>query len=301
MKERVLLLLATKKGLAVLLKALEYADSYEFFVSTFEEKHMAVSFHEEIVRVAQEAGIQVLPLPAVRQNLYDTILDLGISKILCAGWRYLIGDRVLELLNGRVIVAHDSLLPKLRGFAPLVTAMLIGDTETGVTFLKAGSGVDDGPILWQDRVTIGPTDTIGDLIEKLLPLYQRGTELFLTGKLSNETPQDSASATYSIWRDERDYFIDWNWDASYIERFIRALGNPYAGARTRLGGKVVVIQRATVVEDLRFAVRQPGKVWAIDQQGRPVVVCGSGMLRIESGTLDGYPLLPLSRLRLRFE
>jgi methionyl-tRNA formyltransferase len=108
-------------------------------------------------------------------------------------------------------------------------------------------------------------------------------------------------ATYSIWRDEVDYWIDWREDAARIERTIRALGDPYLGARTRWNDCTVVLHRATVIDDVRFAIRQPGKVWALDEQGCPTVVCGAGMLKVLAATCDGQSILPLTSLRVRFQ
>jgi methionyl-tRNA formyltransferase len=62
----------------------------------------------------------------------------------------------------------------------------------------------------------------------------------------------------------------------------------------------VVIHRAEVEPDLPFAIRQPGKVWALDTDGRPTVVCGSGLLKILEASADGTSIVPLEKLRLRF-
>ncbi len=141
--------------------------------------------------------------------------------MLCIGWHYLVPETVVRHLEGRVFVAHDSLLPKLRGFAPLPTALLTGERRTGVTFLRVGASVDDGDILWQQEVPIEPNDTIGDLIQRITPLYRDGTEQLLRGELRDRRPQDASQATYSIWRDEQDYWIRWGDSAQAIERAVR--------------------------------------------------------------------------------
>jgi methionyl-tRNA formyltransferase len=203
-------------------------------------------------------------------------------------------------LRGHVTIAHDALLPRLRGFAPLSTAIITGETETGVSYLRAGNGVVNGDILWQDSVSIEPHDTVSSLTDKLLPLYERGADLYFSGSLLNGSRQDESQATYSIWRDEADLRIDWSLDSQTIERTIRALGSPYLGARTTLFGETIVIQRGTVIPDVKFAIRQPGKVWLIDE-GRPVVVCGQGLLRIDEAMQGKTSLLPLKTLRVRFQ
>lgn len=296
-----LLCVATQKGLVALESAIQVADPSMLHVCTFEETGVVESHDARIRTTAKEHGCQPAMLRELRENFLRFVIDRGIARVLCIGWRYIVPMQVVHALNGHVVVAHDSLLPRLRGFAPLPTAMIIGERETGVTFLRAGAGADDGDILWQGRVAIDPDDTIAVLTEKVLPLYAEGTKRFLNGDLKEATPQSTTDATYSIWRDEFDYRIDWSADAATIERSVRALGPPYLGAKCRLGASDVTIRRATVMPDLRFAIRQPGKVWSLDEAGRPLVVCGSGLLRIDDAVLDGASLLPLRRLRIRFE
>jgi methionyl-tRNA formyltransferase len=108
----------------------------------------------------------------------------------------------------------------------------------------------------------------------------------LTGQAQREE-----DATYSMWRDESDHFIDWSWSAERIKRFVDAVGWPYTGAQTRYRAQVIRVDEAEVVPEVRFVVRQPGKVWAV-HDGAIDVVCGSGLLRIVAATgEDGRPLL----------
>ena len=134
----------------------------------------------------------------------------------------------------------------------------------------------------------------------MAPLYREGVRRYLAGELCHARPQDHSQATYSIWRDEDDYRIEWSESAERIERTVRALGPPYLGARSRLGGREVVIHRVEVEADLPFAIRQPGKVWSLDPEGRPSVVCGSGLVKVVEASADGKSILPLKALRLRF-
>jgi methionyl-tRNA formyltransferase len=160
--------------------------------------------------------------------------------------------------------------------------------------------MDAGDVLWQQAFDVLPRDTIADLIQRTLPIYREGAMKFLNGELREGAPQDESRVTYSIWRDEADYWIDWHLDSATIDRTIRALGDPYLGARCRLGDKTVVFHEGVVVPDVSFAIRQPGKVWKLDDQGRPIVVCGRGMLHILSATCDGQSIFPMRSLRVRF-
>ncbi len=300
-KPPILLCVATEKGLEVLRVAREYLDRYDLWMCTFEESAVAERFAPRIRALAAEAGIKELPLSDFRRRLAAFVQEAGIQAIVCAGWRFLLSRDIVDSLEGRVIVAHDSLLPKYRGFAPLATALIAGESETGVTYLRVGESVDNGLILWQRRVPIEADDTIARLIKKVTPLYAAGARLFFENALGDGTPQDESLATYSIWRDKLDYVIDWTQDAKTIERTVRAVGPPYLGARTTYEQKTLIIQKATVLADVKFAIRQPGKVWSLDDQGRPTVVCGQGLLRIDEAACDGVSQIPFSNLRVRFE
>lgn len=299
MSDHILLCLGTVKGLAVLEAIAQVYPGERIWVTTFREVNVSKSYHEEISRLANEVGTHVVTLDEYKRSLIDIVNHYSIKKILCAGWRYRLPRVILQTLPDRVVIAHDSLLPKFRGFAPLPTAIIAGEKFTGVTFLLATDEVDAGDIVFQGRVEIGATDTIWEVIQKLLPIYRRGAELFATSWFTERIKQDDSEATYSVWRDELDYYVNWNEPAEVIERTVRALGFPYLGARTWFENKEMVIHRASIVPDIPFAIRYPGKVWKIDDHGRPIVICGSGLLRIDEATIDGESAIPFKRLRAR--
>ncbi len=297
--KRVLLCASTEKGLEVTNALTEAFASRLAAVCSIEEHGVVESFHERIWKRAAEAGVSAVEWRRFVREPIRTIDELGIDSMLCIGWRHMVRRSVLDRLGGQVVIAHDSLLPRLRGFVPLATALIAGERETGVTFLLAADDADSGPILWQRSVAIDPTDGLADLVRKVAPLYVEGSLRWLEGSLREASPQNEELASYSIWRDEEDFWIRWSESAATIERTVRALGPPYLGARTRLANTTVVIEAAQVVPDLVFAVRQPGKIARLDG-GKPVVICGTGLLRIEAAHAEGRSILPISRLRQRF-
>ncbi|MEX0727798.1 MAG: formyltransferase family protein [Planctomycetaceae bacterium] len=297
--KKYLLCLSTSKGYEVLRTATEFLDGSHCVVCIAPEKNVAVTFDESIRGVADEFKIPVVGIKEYLADLQGLVTTHGVTDIVCIGWRFLIPQDVIDLLPGKLVIAHDALLPRLRGFAPLPTAILTGEKQVGVTYLHPGEGVDDGEILWQAAVDVEPADTIAQLIRKVEPLYAQGAKELFAGRLQKGRPQDHAAATYSIWRDEDDYLIDWNRSAIEIERCVRALGTPYLGAQTFMGLSRIVIRQATVVDDLTFAIRQPGKFWKIDGEGRPHVVCGEGILRIDLAVNELGQAVTFDRLRVR--
>ncbi len=196
------------------------------------------------------------------------------------GWQHL-----LPQVTPSTVVFHDSLLPRYRGFAPTVTALIKGDREIGVTALTPTDVIDQGPIIAQRAVPISYPIKIQTALELQAGLMTDIAvdiiEQWKCGELSSK-PQQEEMATLSIWRDDADYEIDWSNSADAIERFVNAVGHPYAGARTTVGGtETIRVLDVTALPDMPFEIRDEGKIWRLDS-GRPTVVCGSGMLRIDS-------------------
>ncbi|CAO3440085.1 formyltransferase family protein [Azospirillum argentinense] len=254
-------------------------------VTSYSSSGLSHDPRAEIMEICRRYGL----LYRDRHELKTT--DYAASDlVLLAGWQYLLPD-----IDDRFIVFHDSLLPHLRGFNPTVTALILGDRRVGVTAFRPDEGVDTGPVYGQEALAIGETARIGEVYEALGGAYarlaRRLVERAAMGSLA-ATPQDHSAATYSLWRNEDDYTIDWTGAASAIRRFVDAVSWPYLGARTRYRGAEIRIDRVMEIPDLRFPLRQPGKIWTLSGNGEGAdVVCGEGMLRILAArTPDAQPV-----------
>jgi methionyl-tRNA formyltransferase len=212
--------------------------------------------------------------------------------VLLIGWQFLLSE-----VDERFVVFHDSLLPKLRGFSPTVSALIVGEAEVGVTAFSPMGGQDgapdSGPIFGQERIQLAYPTTIGAVYEQLGFAYCRLADRVLAAASSRTlsfAPQDAREATYSIWRDEEDYRIDWTKSAEQIRRFVDAVGWPYMGAKTSLQGREIRIDAVDLRPDVVLSERYPGKLWSV-AGGTPDVVCGSGMLRLlKARETDGSPV-----------
>lgn len=226
-------------------------------------------------------------------------LSIEADLIFTVGWQNLIGTEC-----GNLVVLHDSLLPKFRGFAPTVAALLVGETRLGVTAFVPTSEVDVGPILAQSSCEISYPISIQAAFERLRQCYvdvvDRVCEDYSRKGRLIGTTQDETAATYSLWRDPFDYAIDWSMDATKVLRHIHASGEPYDGALTAtFDGRLFRVLEAKAARDIPLVERDPGKVLS-RADGNLVVVCGAGC--VEIGTpiaLDGGPF-PEGRLRIRF-
>ena len=253
--------------------------------------------------------------PGLIDDSYNDILDLcNNNKInfsdrknkmlplvdykLAIGWRWLISE------YENLIVLHDSILPRYRGFAPLVNSLINGEKEIGVTALWADQDYDQGDIIVQQKEQINYPIKIQVAIQKISKLYTNIVLEIFSKVRSNEKliskPQEESEATYSIWRDQDDYKINWTQPADYIKRFIDAVGYPYQGAQSEIvGGESIIIDDALVLNDLTLELRHPGKIIRLND-GSPVVICGRGLIQLNKvRKLDGEEI-KLTKLRTRF-
>ena len=129
---------------------------------------------------------------------------------------------------------HPSLLPLYRGPSPIQTAILNGETKTGVSLILLDEAIDHGPILAQETAPIGYRDTSETLSHKLAlqsaRMLQKAIPEWLNSTLS-PTPQDHTKATFTKMIAKEDGRIDWKKSAEEIERHVRAM-TPWPGSYT---------------------------------------------------------------------
>lgn len=279
---RVALFIASEKGYEILLAAINLDIDIGFIVG-FQESNVSESFSNHIIECASNKAIHYIDWEHIKSNLAENIINYNISHCIAAGWKYLLPKSINELLVHPLIIFHDSILPKYRGFCPTPTALLKGETKIGMTVLFASEQADKGPIIHQEEVEISDTCLIQEAIHIQCELYRKSLKKLrpmLYKKEIQSAPQDESKASYSIWRDPIDCNINWNKDAKSIFNLIRAVSKPYSGAYTFLDNKKIYIWNAQLCEDLEFEVRYPGKIWRIDEEGKPEIVCGKGLIKL---------------------
>jgi methionyl-tRNA formyltransferase len=182
---------------------------------------------------------------------------------------------------------HTSILPRHRGAAPIQTAILAGDRETGVTIMKMDAGLDTGPILTMRKTPITESDNAQILHDRLTVL---GAELLLEtipayigGRITPQPQPDGA--TYARKIEKSDGLIDWEQPAVEIGRRLRAF-TPWPGAFTFLetDGKRRMIKILEVVPG--ESMGSPGTVLSASREGI-VVGTGNGSIRIVSLQPEG--------------
>ncbi len=249
-------------------------EAIDYIVSE-EDKKLKKDFYSDIKKLAGERGISFYKRTAFDINVEEQFTGFKIA----IGWRWLIENQ------SNVMVFHDSLLPKYRGFSPLVNSLINGETRGGVTVLFADKAYDKGQIIAQKAVEFSYPLKIEEAIRLVEPIYSELLDA-LYSKLLNQEPlgsinQDESKATYSAWLDVDDYFIDWRWSAEKIKRFVDAVGFPYDGAKVYLGNRIVKLLEVEVGEDVyvEHRSRHVGKVVFMNNT-TPIIICSEGVLKL---------------------
>jgi methionyl-tRNA formyltransferase len=184
---------------------------------------------------------------------------------------------VLDVPRLGTIQYHPSLLPLHRGPSSINWPIAMGRAETGLSIFWPNEGLDEGPILLQKTVAIGPDETLGDVyFKKLFPLgvdaMMEAIDLVRAGK-APKVPQDHSKKTYESWFKKELAAIDWSKPVGEVYNLIRA-SNPAPGAWTTIKGQNVDIFDAAKVS----ASGKPGEVLSIDAAGATIAAAGGAIL-----------------------
>jgi methionyl-tRNA formyltransferase len=178
---------------------------------------------------------------------------------------------------------HASILPKLRGASPIETAIVTGETETGVTLIKIIQALDAGPIAGIERRILSPEINSVELrtllAQACIPLL-RNTLPSLLRDAPILQEQDSTQATYCRLIDKQDGWVDFALTAKEVTDHVRGF-YPWPGASFNYSGTAINIGSAEEVEcpePLRFS--QPGTLFCDRQQ--LIIACGDNAVRIHS-------------------
>jgi methionyl-tRNA formyltransferase len=230
-------------------------------------------------------GVRVIPFVD-----YDSLIDLIRSSAprlcLVAGWYHMVPRRFRNLFPLGCLGFHASLLPQLRGGAPLNWAILSNLSETGVTLFEMDDGVDDGPIYAQERLPINARSQIANLVEDSQRACAKLVRDHLRGILSgNVRPQPQVGvASYGLQRGPEDGRIDWRKTAREIDRLVRAVGHPYPGAFTTFQGETMFIW-TTEPASMHLVIHgAPGQIARTEESLYPCIVTGTGALYIVAAT-----------------
>lgn len=232
-----------------------------------------------VKQAAEEMGVPILqPERARGDEFLAQIAELGPDLSVVVAYGQILKPEVLAAPPLGSINIHASLLPELRGAAPIQWAVVRGLQETGVTIMRMEAGLDSGPMILRVEEPILPDDSAAELAERLSGL---GAEALvealamIENDAAPETTQDHSRATYAPKIERETARIDWSLPAAQVALWMRGMDD-VPGAWSPLGDRgTVKLFRPRVIETLGV----PGEVLAVDSEG-VLVACGIGAVLV---------------------
>lgn len=241
--------------------------------------------------VALEEGIPVLQPERPSDDAFiSQLTTLGPELGVVVAYGHILRQDVLDVPPRGMLNVHASLLPQLRGAAPIEHAILQGFGETGVSIMQMVLRMDAGPVIHQVSTPIAPDETAGELTVRLAEIGALAlVEALAMMEMSAATPspQDDGLATFAPKIAREQARIDWNASAEEIARVVRAF-DPRPGAWTTLAGREIKLFGARPADDPAEPT-EPGRVVATD----PALIVATG-----SGALQFLDVQPAGRNRM---
>lgn len=234
---------------------------------------------------AQELGLPVLQPETLRKReVREALADLGAEMFVVAAYGKILSKKMLAVPPLGCVNVHASLLPRLRGAAPIQWAVIRGESESGITIMQMDEGMDTGPMLLQRAISLAPDETAGSLHDRLAPL---GAELLveaidglLDGSITPTPQPEEGTLAPTLTKD--DGRVDFSRTAREVDSHIRGM-DPWPGAHAALGDDRIKLFRSRAEPGSGGAA---GEVLGADDRGL-LVACGDGAVRVGELQLPG--------------
>jgi len=246
-----------------------------------------------------------IPIFSPEKLTVEKIKEINPDAILVVGYRKIIPQEILDITKKGVFGLHASLLPHLRGQAPLNWSIILGDVKTGITLFKMDKGIDTGDIVGQKETKILSSDTINEIKQRI---QEFSVELIAENlpKILNDTAimkKQPKEGTYGCARIPDDSKIDWSNSSTNIYNLIRG-SEPVYAAFTYYNSRKLYIKKAELLNDKKY-FGMPGQVGMTNKDGSVLVITGDGVIRINRVNYeneeekDAKNILKSSKIRLK--
>ncbi len=235
---------------------------------------------------AAEKGLRLYQFPSysaaeAQEALRALAVDIGIMAYVLL----FAPQAFVTIPKHGTIQFHPSLLPRHRGPSSINWPIAMGRSKTGLTIFRPTDGLDEGPVVLQKEVAIGPDDTLGTVyFDKIFPAgvaaLLEAADLVLAGK-AQETIQDESQASYEGWFRDAEARINWANSVEIVYNLIRA-ANPAPGAWTTVGGEKLQIFDARKRIARTFGEVRGKKIGQVVEAGPKsfTVLAGGGFIEV---------------------
>ena len=232
---------------------------------------------------ALELGLKVLQPETLGKSVREEITKLNPDLLVVFAYGKIFGPLFLSLFPMGGINVHPSLLPKYRGSSPILTAILNGEKETGITIQRINLEMDTGSVLKQKIILLDgseTTDSLSNLVSEESPELLVSCIKNLESGIINENLQDERMASYCKKIQKEDGLINWNESALLINRKIRAY-TPWPKAYTFFKEKKLMLLQAKPKPGSTDLIAVPGTVLGFDKSDGILIQTGDGVLSVQ--------------------
>jgi methionyl-tRNA formyltransferase len=218
--------------------------------------------------------------PNVAQQAHMLLNATEHDVMIVAAYGLILPPSILAIPRLGCLNIHASMLPRWRGAAPIHRAIEAGDIETGITIMQMDQGLDTGPMLLAEALTIADQDTTGSLHDRLAELGGRmiveALQRLDSGALAaHAQPETDITYAAKIRKDEA--LLDFAEPATLLARRIRAF-NPAPGAVAIINDTAIKLWHAEVVS--RDSAARSGEILAANATSGLIIACGTDALRL---------------------
>ena len=242
---------------------------------------------------AEKAGLRLLDFESLDgENVFETIKKLSPDLLITIAYGGLIPQKILDIPRCESINIHPSLLPLWRGASPIQSAILNGDTKTGVSLIRMTPELDAGPIFAITETSIDPEEntlTLSNRLANMSAMLITNNIADIINKNTFPNEQEHQKATYAPKLTKQDAIINWTRPAPEILKKIKAF-NPWPIAHSILEQKNFRIWDAKLSKQIND-ISKPGSI-VKTQSNEILVATGDGMLSLISVQLEGRKKMP---------
>lgn len=238
-----------------------------------------------VKQLAIELGFPVYQPTTLKSNeTFEILKVLNPELIVVVAYGKILPQNILELPKYGCINIHASLLPKLRGAAPIQWSIINGFKETGITSMMMDSGLDTGDILLKHKVEIDENETseeLWDRLSALSPFVLENTLALLVDGTLNPVKQDNSKSSYAPLLSKEMSNVDFNEDYITVHNKIRGLYS-WPCATTYICGKKIKLIKSRKVSNFNG---NPGEI--IESNNRLIIACRTGAVEILTLQAEG--------------
>ncbi len=247
---------------------------------------------DPLAQAAQERGVPLHQLPSLRgPEAAEALRAANVDIAIMAYVLQFAPQSLANIPTHGTICYHPSLLPKYRGPSSINWPIIRGETQTGLTIFRPSDGLDEGPVVLQKTVDIGPDDTVGSVyFNHLFPqgvqAMLEAADLVVAGKYK-EIVQDEDRASYEGWCKDAEAKVNWHQHVDAIYDLIRGC-NPAPGAWTTWNGQKLRLFDARKIPARKIAdvAGKPGEIVAVGEKS-VIVAAQGGSIELLKVRLDG--------------